>query len=78
MVSGGRKDSEDRNFWGCRNLPLVSIPAAHWGTDPLDLLGNLLQVVDVFLNPGIAGIGTDMPEPFGEEAVGKTEVLYRR
>lgn len=65
------------NFWGCRNIPLVSIPAAHMRTDSLDCLGSLLQVVDVFLNPGIAGIGTDMPAPFGEKAVEKAEVLYR-
>lgn len=77
MVSGGRKDSQDRELLGLQGHPLVRVPAAHWDADPLGCFGSLLHVVDVLLNPGIAGIGTDMPALFGEKAVEKAEVLCR-
>lgn len=48
-------------------------PLERWTTGPL----GILHVADVFLNPGIAGIGTDMPTPFGEKAMERAEVLYR-
>lgn len=63
------------NFWGCRVIALVQVPAA-----PSTHTSNgsrLLQVPDVFLDPGLAGIGTDMPALFGEKAVQRVEVLYR-
>lgn len=70
LVEGGRSQRTG-NFWGRRDILLDSIPAVRWKSGPL---GVLLHGVDVFLNPGIAGIGTDMPALFGEKAVEKAEV----
>lgn len=75
MVSGGRKDSQDRELLGLQGHPLVCVPAAHWDADPLGCFGSLLHAVDVLLNPGIAGIGTDMPAPFGEKDNTTVEAL---
>lgn len=36
-----------------------------------------LQVPDVFLDPGTAGVGTEILALFGDKAVEKAEVLYR-
>lgn len=75
-VEGGRTHRA-RNFWGDRDLSLVRVSAAHRHAESLDHLGDLLHVADVVPNPGVAGIGTDMPALFGEKAAGKAEALQR-
>lgn len=71
------------NFWGCKDSPLVQVPATRpTHTSNRLLRGHsgillLLQVPDAFLDPGIAGTGTAMLASTGEKAVERAEVLYR-
>lgn len=77
VLRGGGRTHGKGDFWGYGGHLLISGLAAHWSTELLVHLGILLHVIDVFLNPGIAGIGTEMPALFGEKAVQRVEGLYR-
>lgn len=76
LAEGGRTHGRG-DFWGYGGHPLIWGLAAHWSTEPLVHLGILLRVADVFLNPGIAGIGTEIPALFGEKAVQRAEGFGR-
>lgn len=77
VLRGGWKDSWERGLLGLRGASPYFGSCCPRSTEPLVHLGILLHVADVFLNPGIAGIGTEMPALFGEKAVQRAEGLYR-
>lgn len=71
LVERGRTHGTG-TFWACRDMPVACVSNAGWTA--LDHLGSFLYAADVFLNPGIAGFGADLPAPIGDKAVEKADV----
>lgn len=69
-------EEEKGNFWGFRDSSLVQVPAAQCTHTSNGTTWILLQVPDIFLDSGTAGVDIEIPALFSDKAVEKAEVLY--